>query len=243
MPYLSGFISRREPLVLVAILVVVMATWGFFELADKVVEGRTQTLDTRIMNALRKPGEPTTPIGPKWLTTMVRDVTALGGFAVLSLVVGSVIGFLFIAGKYRMVVLMLIATLGALVINVLAKQFVDRPRPPQEIHLMAESSASFPSGHSTLSAAVFLTLGSLLAQTVKRKRLKFYFLGCALLATLLVGLSRIYLGVHYPTDVLAGWASGLVWALLCWLVARYLQRRGSIEQEDEDVAPVLDPKP
>ena len=79
------------------------------------------------------------------------------------------------------------------------------------------------------SAVVYLTLGALLSQLVEERKLKAYFLGVACFLTFVVGLSRVYLGVHYPTDVLAGWSAGLAWALLCWMVASYLQRRGKVE--------------
>ncbi|TWU22748.1 phosphatase PAP2 family protein [Bythopirellula polymerisocia] len=82
-----------------------------------------------------------------------------------------------------------------------------------------------------LSAVVYLTLGSLLAASIQRRSLKFYVLAIAVLLSLIVGISRVYLGVHYPTDVLAGWIAGLVWALLCWLVARWLQQRHKVETE------------
>jgi undecaprenyl-diphosphatase len=81
-----------------------------------------------------------------------------------------------------------------------------------------------------MSAVVYLTLGALLARLADQRRVKLYFLAVAALLTLLVGLSRVYLGVHYPTDVLAGWSAGLVWATLCWLAARSLQRRGAVER-------------
>ena len=90
---------------------------------------------------------------------------------------------------------------------------------------------SFPSGHSMLSAVVYLTIGTLLASFVRERRVKFYFLSVALALTFLVGVSRVFMGVNYPTDVLAGWSAGLVWALICWLAARYLQRRGAVESD------------
>ena len=84
-----------------------------------------------------------------------------------------------------------------------------------------------------LSAVVYLTLGALLARLTIRRRVKAYFLSVAFLMTFLVGVSRIYLGVHYPTDVLAGWSAGLAWALLSWLAAWYLQRRGTLDSPGE----------
>jgi undecaprenyl-diphosphatase len=83
-----------------------------------------------------------------------------------------------------------------------------------------------------MSAVTFLTLGSVLAQSQRRRRLKAYLILLALLTTLAVGVSRVYLGVHWPTDVLAGWAVGAGWALICWLVARWLQQRGAVEEDD-----------
>jgi undecaprenyl-diphosphatase len=94
-------------------------------------------------------------------------------------------------------------------------------------------TASFPSGHSMLSAVVFLTLGGLLARYTIQKRLKVYVLALSILATLLVGCSRVYLGVHWPTDVLAGWTAGSSWALFCWLIALLLQKRGQVEEHLE----------
>lgn len=84
--------------------------------------------------------------------------------------------------------------------------------------------SSFPSGHSKLSAVTYLTLGGLLARMHPQPWVKTYLLLLATLLTFLVGVSRVYPGVHWPTDVLAGWAAGAAWALLCWLFAGWLQQ-------------------
>src|SRR2546430_5724073 len=126
----------------------------------------------------------------------------------------------------------LVATIGATTINSTIKGLVDRPRPVVVPRLTDVSSESFPSGHSAMSAAVYLTLGGLLAQTVSRRRIKLYFIFVAMLITFLVGLSRVCLGVHYPSDVLAGWTTGLVWALLCWLAGGFLSRGGAVGVEE-----------
>jgi len=234
-----AFFMGKEPLVFVAALVVLLGVWAFIFLLDEVREGGTMNFDSRILRALRRADDPSKLIGPKWVESVVRDVTALGGVVVLFMVVGSVAGFLVLIKRYHMMWLLLAATVGATAINSTIKGLVDRPRPTVVPRLTDVTSESFPSGHSAMSAAVYLTLGGLLAQTVSRRRIKWYFIGIAMTLTFMVGFSRVCLGVHYPTDVLAGWTTGLVWALLCWLAARYLQRRGAIEREED---PTLSPE-
>jgi len=220
-------------LVFVAALVVVLGICGFIAILDEVREGGTMNFDNRVLRSLRKADDPSKIIGPYWVGSVARDITALGGVVVLLMVVGSVAGFLLLVRRYHMMWLLLAATIGATAINSTIKNLVDRPRPSVVPRLMDEQSESFPSGHSAMSAAVYLTLGGLLAQTVSRRGIKLYFISIAMTLTFMVGVSRLCLGVHYPSDVLAGWATGLVWALLCWLVARYLQRRGAIEREED----------
>lgn len=217
-------------IVLVGGLVAVVAVWGFVALADEVVDGETHALDERILLALRNPDDLSDPLGPSWVEEVFRDLTALGGVAVLGLVTAAVVGFLLLTRTYHAVGLVLVATLGGLLLSTVLKDFFDRPRPDLVPHLSRVHTASFPSGHSMLSAVVYLTLGSLLDRLVRSPVLRLYVLGVAAMLTFLVGISRIYLGVHYPTDVLAGWAVGLAWAILCWLAARWLQRRGVVEQ-------------
>jgi undecaprenyl-diphosphatase len=227
---LIHWVGGTDLLVLLSLLVVVTGLWAFCQLAGAVRAGETQRLDERILCALRDPNNSAVPIGPPWAGEVGRDLTALGGVAVLVLVTASVAGYLILCRKYHALILLLLTIGGGLLISTLLKGYFDRPRPSVVPHLSYVSSSSFPSGHSLLAAVVYLTLGTLLARLVARVRLKLYFLSVALVLTCLVGMSRVYLGVHYPTDVLAGWAAGLAWAVLCWLLARYLQRRGAVEK-------------
>jgi undecaprenyl-diphosphatase len=212
------------------LLVVVVSIWGFVAIADEVMEGETLKFDDWVLVSLRQANHPARPIGPRWLAEMARDVTALGGVACLTLLVAAVAGFLLLRRMYGAMALVLATTLGGLLVSSLLKGWFDRPRPDVVPHLDMAYTSSFPSGHSMLSAIVFLTLGALLGSFVKQRRLKAYFLLVAILLTTLVGLSRVFLGVHYPTDVLAGWCAGLAWATACWIAARVLQRRGAVEE-------------
>jgi undecaprenyl-diphosphatase len=227
---LAGWIGRHEVTVLLAVLSVVLASWVFIELADEVIEGSTQALDERVLRAMRRPDDPAVPIGPRWMHEVGRDLTAVGGIAVLTILTGAVAGFLLLRRMYGAMLLVLVATVGGVLVASLFKMTFARERPSVVEHLSIVTSSSFPSGHSLISAVVYLTLGTLLGRFVKEWTLKAYFFCVALLLTCLVGISRVYMGVHYPTDVLAGWAAGLAWALLCWLGAKYLQNRGAVEK-------------
>ncbi|CAN5494596.1 phosphatase PAP2 family protein [soil metagenome] len=226
-------LGERGFVVMLAMLLVVGGTWGFIMLADEVTEGDTQHFDERVLRSLRNPNNADDPIGPAWLEEAGRDITGLGGMIVLALVTSIVIGYLIIDGKRRAAVFVLVATLGALLLSSGLKRFFDRPRPGTVKHLSYVYTSSFPSGHSMLSASVYLTLGSLLMRFAPKRRLKIYYLLVAATLTFLVGVSRVYMGVHYPTDVLAGWTAGLVWALLCWLAARALQFHHLVERDTE----------
>ena len=229
-----GWLGTHEPVVLLGLAVIVASTWFFADLADEVVEGDTARFDEAVLLSLRAADDPAMPIGPAWLTEVGRDITALGGTTVLMLVIVAVTGYVWLIGKHGAMWLILASTLGGWLISSLLKYFFARPRPTVVAHLAEVSTASFPSGHSMMSAVVYLTLGALLTRLVARPLVKLYILAIACVLTGLVGLSRVFLGVHYPTDVLAGWLAGLVWATLCWLVARWLQRRGQIEPEEEE---------
>ena len=224
-------LARSEIVPLVLLTLLAGGIWLFAALADEVMEGGTHGLDTRILLALRNPVDRALPWGPPWLQETGRDFTALGGVGVLSLVTLAVVGFLLLDGKRRAAALVAVAVGGGLVLATLLKHGFDRPRPELVPHGAYVYTSSFPSGHSMLSAVAYLTLGALLARLQPRRELKIFLIGVAMLLSFLVGVSRVYLGVHWPTDVLAGWTAGGIWAVICWLVAGSLQRRGEVEKQ------------
>lgn len=224
-------IKRLEIPVLTALASAAAGFWIFVELADELGEGALHATDTRILLAMRDPADPARPIGPPWTEEMTRDITALGSFSVLGLITFAAIGFLVLASKRRAALALLAAILAGQLGNSLLKLAFDRARPDVVPHLADVYTASFPSGHSLMAAVTYLTLGAFLAAVHAQVRLKLYFMACAVILTLLVGLSRIYLGVHWPSDVAAGWAIGSAWAALSWLVMRSLQNRGAVEKE------------
>jgi undecaprenyl-diphosphatase len=190
--------ERRELGLLLALAAMAGGGWVFVEVADEVVEGDTGSFDRAVVLALREPGNPADPIGPRWVEEMERDFTALGGVALLTLLTLAVVSFLLLRSKPRGAAFVAVSVLGALVLSRLLKQVFDRPRPDLVPQLSYVTSSSFPSGHSMLSAAVYLTLGALLARLQKNIWLKAHALGWAVLFTLLAGSSRVYLGVHWP---------------------------------------------
>jgi undecaprenyl-diphosphatase len=222
-------VGREEVVFLAGALVVVLAGWGFVEVASEVIEGDTRAFDEWLLRQLRQPNDPPTPRGPGWLVEAARDTTAMGSTTVLVFVVLAVLGYLRLEEKFRAMSLVVVATAGGLVISTVLKEAFGRARPDVVPALVPVDTPSFPSGHSMLAAVVYLTLGALLSRVLGSTRAKVYVIALAMFLALLVGISRIYLGAHYPSDVLAGWAAGLGWALGCSLLARYLQRRGMME--------------
>lgn len=219
--------------VLLVALLAVAGMWGFLELAGDVLEGDTRAFDRWLLNALRNPEKPEWPWGPRWLVEVGRDITALGSSVVLTFVTLTVVGYLALQRKYGAMWFVIVTTAGGGLLSLLLKTLFARERPGGvlDVPYVWVSSPSFPSGHAMLAAVVYLALGILLARIEPNPLLKAYFLGVMMVLAFLVGMSRVYLGVHYPTDVLAGWTVGLVWALLCWLAAWYLQRRGAVERD------------
>jgi len=221
-PRLAGLFKRFEAWVLIGVAMTAGTLWAFLAIADEMAEGETKGIDSRIILALREPGDLNNPIGSKNVEEAVRDITALGGTTLVALVtIVSVLAFLF--HKKRLHALVMVgAVLAAWASSQATKAMYGRPRPDLVPHEAYVYSASFPSGHSTMSTAAFLTLAMLVASLEPRRRSKALAYGLAGLVVVGVGFSRIYLGVHWPTDVLAGWCLGAMWALVGWIALRAL---------------------
>jgi undecaprenyl-diphosphatase len=197
---------------------------SFRNIAEEVGEGDTHAIDSAVIYAFRVPGHPGTPIGPAWLTTAATDVTSLGSITVLSIIVVLVFGLIASLRRVREALVLLTASVGGMLLTGLLKDVFQRDRPPMALHLVPAINASFPSGHATLSATVYLTVGAMIAHFAARRRVRIYALSAAVILAVTVGCSRVYLGVHWPTDVLAGWCVGAAWALVCWSAALLWER-------------------
>ena len=229
--FLLAHVGRLERRTLAALSFAAVALFAFAKLATEVLEGDTRAFDARVLLWLRNPADPSDPIGPRWVEEMMRDFTALGSTGVLVIVTLAVVGFLVISGKRQAALMVAGSIISGMLLSQALKWGFARPRPELVPHAVRVYTQSFPSGHAMMAAVVYLTLGTLLARTQPSRRIKVYLLAVAALVTVLVGVSRVYLGVHWPTDVLAGWAGGAAWAVLCWLVMLWLQSRSAVEPE------------
>ncbi|MFO1169966.1 MAG: phosphatase PAP2 family protein [Hyphomicrobiaceae bacterium] len=220
---------ERDTLVAIVSIFVLLLFFGV--VAEAVEDGFTREIDSALLLALRVPGNTADPIGPAWVEEGMRDISAMGSTSVLTFITLAVVGYLAFTRRGHAALMVLGSVLSGTFISQLLKVGFARPRPDLVPHATEVFTASFPSGHAMMSAVVYLTLGTLLARTESRRRVKSYVMAVAAVLTMLVGLSRIYLGVHWPSDVVAGWALGAGWAALAWLVMLWLQDRGKVEQE------------
>jgi undecaprenyl-diphosphatase len=222
-------LARREVGPLAALLALALATLSFIEIADDVAEGDTGGIDRALLLALRAAHDPSLPLAPPWVTMAAMDVTALGSVTVLSLLVLFVTGLFAVLGRWREAAVMLLASFSGSALSNGLKLLFGRDRPDEAWRLVEAFNPSFPSGHAMLSAVIYLTLGALAARFATRRRLKAFVIGGAVTVTLMVGASRVYLGVHWPSDVLAGWCLGGAWALGWWLAVQAWDRFRPVE--------------
>lgn len=226
--YWAEFKDTNQLLLLFALAA---CLWGFVELAEAVMAGGTSSVDETLLLMLRNDADLSDPLGPMWVEELMRDITGLGGVGVLTFVTLLAVGFLLLEHKRKLALLVIVAIGSGMLVSFSLKYGFTRPRPDLVPHGSYVYTSSFPSGHSMLSAVVYLTLASLLAQVQNRKRVKAYLFTTAIILMVMIGVSRVYLGVHWPTDVLAGWAAGTFWALIFLLVAKHMQKSGKIEHE------------
>lgn len=195
----------------------------FIALAVIANTGHIPDFDRRILLALRDPIDSTKEWGPTWLAELMRDITALGSNWILLFFCFVYAIFLWLIQRPYLAKYLLLTVIMGMLLSFLLKLGFDRPRPALVPHGVQVYTSSFPSGHGMSSSFVWLTLALVSTWYTDNVKVKRFLVGVALLMTLMVSFSRVYLGVHWPTDVLAGMVVGLFWALLCYRLARYGQ--------------------
>jgi len=208
----------------ISLVLLSLGLFGFFKLTEEVVEGDTRGFDQSVLLWFRNKADLSDPIGPQWLEVVVRDITALGGLVILGLLTIAACGYLWLTQRHKLALFVAVSIPAGSLLNTLLKEYFTRPRPDIVPHGTGAALSSFPSGHAMMSAIVFLTLGALLSLSTENTRIKIYILFWSVFLTVIVGISRIYLGVHWPTDIIAGWIAGGTWAVLCLLVGHWLLR-------------------
>lgn len=230
-------IARTEIAAVSALFIVAGGVMTFVELADDMTEADGRAFDQAVLEAVRPEGG-RDPWGPPWLEEAALDLTALGGIAVLALFAVAVTGFLVMQRKRLSALMLVLGLAGGVALSEGLKALFGRERPPEALQAVETLNASFPSGHSLLSAVFYLSIGVMLSRAFPQRRFKIYVIAVAVLLTLIVGLTRVYLAAHWATDVLAGWSVGAAWAMALWLAAYALQRRQQARPEAPHVLPV-----
>lgn len=216
--------ALKEVWFVIILFLIVISILFFIFLTFLIRSGILQKYDYSILLLFRKQGEISSPIGPVWVTEMLRDITSLGSETVLTILVVIIAIFLILRKEYRTLYLILLVASGGFLVDLLLKYSFARERPDIVLHLTYVSSKSFPSGHSMMSAAIYLSLATIIARTQKNLTIRIYLITIAAILAFLIGISRVYLGVHYPSDVLAGWIAGSTWAAVCWISSRYYHK-------------------
>lgn len=228
-------VARTEIAAVTALLIIALGVMTFVELADDMTEADGQRFDLEVLHWLQpQPGEPR---GPWWLHEAMADLTSLGGISVLTLFAVIALSFLVIQRKRLSAALLGVGLIGGVMLSEGLKALFERERPPAAYQAVETINASFPSGHALLSTVFYLTLGVMLTRAFPKKRLKAFVLGSAILIAILIGLTRVYLGAHWASDVIAGWCAGAAWAMALWLVAYAIERRQVVHHaplQDED---------
>ncbi len=232
----SRFMARLrslpvEPRVILALGTLAGLVLLLADIVEDVTEKETGAFDKAILLHLRTSGDLSTPIGPHWLAGSMSDITSLGSTTVITLVTVMAVAYLLVLGRKTTASMVAASVISGAIVEKTAKWGFDRARPDVVPHLVQVHTLSFPSGHAMLSAVAYLTLGALLARAQTQWRARIFVVAAGVALTVLIGFSRVYLGVHWPTDVLAGWTAGSIWALVFWMIADRMGRPAAAAKE------------
>lgn len=212
--------SRPELIGALILLAILAAALG---MADEIRAGGRFRFDAAILLGLRGPGG--APLGPRWAVQAFSSLTALAGFKARWLLGGAAIAALALTRRRVEAAWLAAALYGAMLLDPLLKALLHRPRPMIVSHLTEASGSSFPSGHALVAAAAYLTVGAMIARHVENRAGRAAAMAAAVVLVGLIGTSRVYLGVHWPSDVIAGWTVGGAWALAVTMVKDRLTGR------------------
>jgi undecaprenyl-diphosphatase len=213
-----------------AIAAIVALVVGFIVLATRVFTSATESVDLALLQAFRSGQDLSDPLGPAWLERAVVNLSALGSVAVTVLFVAVAALYLVLDHRPRQAILLVAVTSAASIGITVLKMLFGRERPTVVDHIEVVGGLSFPSGHSVIAAVLYPTLGMLIASNLRDRALKVFVFVIAALLALLVGFSRVYLGVHYPSDVLGGWLLGLAFAIAAGMVIARLKEHNVVER-------------
>ncbi len=206
--------SNLDRTIVMLLVTAVVGLCCFAAVAIMVKTGQTLYLDDLLLTSLRSPTHPDVPLGSAIALGAARDITALGDVTVLTVVTVVTLGYCLMTRYYTAFFMVFVAVNTGDVLMVALKDIFKRQRPDIVPHLVNAAYTSFPSGHAMMSAIVYLTIGAILARIEPRKSVKIYLLTVFSFLPLVIGMSRVYLGVHYPSDVIAGWLAGVGWGTL-----------------------------
>ncbi len=214
-----GMREYRTAVVPVTVLAILASgVYAFFSIAHELAEGELRQMDEFLFLIFRNASDVSDPLGPPWLEEAAAEITALGGYPVVMLAVTIVVGLLLVTRRFGPALYTVISVSSGAAVSQVLKNYYQRPRPDLVAHLDIVHTASFPSGHAMVSTVAYLTLAALVARFFDDWRVRVYVIAVAVGLAVLIGVTRIYLGVHWPTDVAAGWALGTAWAGLAWLI-------------------------
>ncbi|RDJ22323.1 PAP2 family protein [Bosea caraganae] len=204
------------------VLVPVAAAFGFLGLAVYIASGQSFAFDRSLVLLFRVAGDPSTPVGPAWLREAMRDVSGLGSFVGLGMMTICATLTLWLCGFRHLAVGLALSVIAATLVSTGLKIAIGRERPDIVEHSALTFTASFPSGHAFLSAVTLLSIAGFIGLASRRRDITRVCLWLAWFMIVMIGISRVYLGVHWPTDVLAGWCLGVAWSSLA---VAYLGRK------------------